>query len=175
MSQRYIGNYGDYVSNLGSRRCCNVPSKEIPVVGPTGPPGPQGFVGNASTGPTGPIGVGITGATGPPGGMNNVNQSVTVLTDTSGCIILNASNYFSTSWSLQKDTSTPLYLSFQNFIVNGVYRLYLTNMQSIKIISNCATIYSTNAGDISTTGTHIIDIKYVGSDTYYLTISGPYE
>ena len=177
MSQRYIGNYTDYVSNLGSRRCCYVSPKEVPVVGPTGPPGPQGFVGNTytgPTGPTGPTGLGCRGPTGPPGGLSNINQTVTPITDVSGSIILNASSYFSTSWSCTS-ASTTIDVSFQNFIVNGLYRLYLTktNILPLTITSSSSTIYS-NVSSITSTGVYIIDIKYVGTNVYYLTITGPY-
>ncbi len=177
MSQRYIGNYSDYVSNLGSSRCCYVSPKDVPVVGPTGPRGAQGFVGNTytgATGPSGPTGMGCRGPTGPPGGMSNINQTITPLTDASGCIIVNASNYFSTSWSYQTG-STTLELSFQNLIVNGLYRLYLTNTSvlPLTITSDCSTIYS-NVSSITSAGVYIIDVKYVGSNVYYLTITGPY-
>ncbi len=178
MSQRYIGDYRDYINNLGSRRCCNVTPKEIPVVGPTGPGGPQGNVGmgvTGATGSTGPIGIGCRGPTGPPGGMSNVSSTVQVVSpDTNNCLLLNATGFFSASWSASI-TSDTLYLSFNNFVTNGLYRLYINNDSgtSISINSGCGMTIYTN-GLISTSGKYIIDIQFIGSNTYYLTITGPY-
>lgn len=165
MSQRYIGNYSDYVSNLGSKRCCSVSPKEVPIVGPTGPQGPQGFIGNASTGPTGP-----------PGTILAINNRVIELTDSSsnpGCFILNASDYLINSWSINTSLNT-INLSFQNFIINGIYRIYLTNnINIISISSCCVTLYKNSTSELLP-GNYIIDINYTGSNTYYLTITGPY-
>ena len=163
MSDRYIGSYSDYISVLGSRRCCNVSSKDIPVVGPTGPPGPRGFVGESYTGPTGPAGVALV-----------VNNSIIELSDNgSGCFVIDASNYFVNSWSINT-SSTNITLSFQNFIINGIYRIYLTNSNCISSISAyCVSMYNNVSSELSP-GKYIIDIQCTNSNTYYSTITGPY-
>lgn len=176
MSQRYIGNYNDYINNLGSRRCCNVTPNPITVTGPTGAQGPQGFVGVGATGATGPIGVGRRGPTGPPGGLANVSTNVTpvdpIVTNVNECqVVLNASFYFSTSWSLNVSSSliSNLVFTFENFSVNGIYRFYITNTSGNTLNIGSATSTVLSSGTVPT-GVSVLTVNYVDSNTYYITV-----
>lgn len=111
---RYYNNYQSY---LGSQRCCNLQRQTIQ--GPTGPPGTPAI---------GPIGnTGPTGQTGPAGYLSNINTTTITLNTLPNSTILDSSNNFIASWICQITTDTNVYFSFENFVVNGYYNLYIFN------------------------------------------------
>lgn len=155
-----MSSYNDYLKN---KNCCKV--------GPQGPQGEKGNVGlQGPTGPTGPAGT----------ATNGIIQSIT-LNNTPTTTTFNAQSYYAYSWESQLITNTIVRPVFTNLIVNGSYDLYINNISigssyNISFVNGSYTIYTNfiQPFTLANNNQHIFNIKYAGSNTYYITYLGNY-
>lgn len=159
-----MSSYNDYLRNIN---CCKV-----------GPQGPQGEKGNVGLqGPTGP-----TGHIGPAGtATNGTVQSLTLNDISITTTTFNAQSYYAYSWASQLIANTIVSPVFTNLIVNGSYDLYINNISigsayNISFVNGSYTIYTNfvQPFTLANNNQHIFNIKYAGSNTYYITYLGNY-
>ena len=158
-----MSSYNDYLRKID---CCKV-----------GPQGPQGEKGNqgiqGATGPTGP--------TGPVGSVTNGSVQTLTLNNSPTTTTFNATNLFAYSWNTQLLANTTVSVVFTNLVVNGLYNLYINNVTvgsafNISFVNGSYTIYTSfiQPLTLANNNQHIFNIKYAGSNTYYISYLGNY-
>lgn len=92
----------------------------------------------------------------------------------------NAGGYYANSWSATVNANTNFTLAFSNLVVNGVYKLYITNTAvaiayTLTFTASAGQTIRTDFGGtqlINNNEDHIFDIQYFGSNRYYITNVG---
>ena len=92
----------------------------------------------------------------------------------------NAGGYYANSWSATLNANLTIRPAFSNLVVNGVYRLYITNIAvgtsyNLTFTANVGDTIRTNFGGtqlVNNNNDHIFEIIYFGSNVYYINNVG---
>ena len=153
--------------------CCN--KKCSTVSGSQGSQGSQGVPG-------------INGSNASSGLVTEIVLNSPILGISNTTFNANTNNYFATSWLINPDPVVPgnLYIldcNFSNFIVNGVYKLYVYNITCssylLQFLTTTTDVIYTNFGGtqtINNNNNHIFEIiysgNYSGNNIYYINNIG---